>query len=222
MDFLRRIFGGRSLIDVMRLDIFMDFQPLIGRGSAAVQWVPIDSDDPNLRPFLICLLYARILSVHTETRAQLFWVIDELSKTNVRDEGQTGFPFKDWAIDISMGAPRQFIWPWDLYESPSALKSPKVYQATMQASVGRSGPRYFGINLKMAFGLEKILAPSSPLIAISSFSQTTDQEGRYELALFLWQINEYYHSPYQISIGQEHLALAAAINAIRSGKLRVP
>ena len=92
----------------------------------------------------------------------------------------------------------------------------------MQASVGPSGPPYFGINLEMAFGLERILAPSSPLIAISSFSQTTDQEGRYELALFLWQINVYYRSPDQISIGQEHLALAAATNAIRSGKLRVP
>ena len=137
MNFLRRIFGGRSLIDVMRLDIFMDFQPLIGRGSAAVQWVPIDSDDPNLRPFLICLLYARILSVHTETRAQLFWVIDEISKTNVRDEGRTGFSFKDWAIDIGMGVPPQFIWPWDLYESPSALKSPKVYQG-YNAGIRRS------------------------------------------------------------------------------------
>jgi len=223
MGFLDKIFGGwRALIDVMRLDIFMDFQPSIGKGSAAVEWVPMRYYDPNLRVFLVCLLYARIISVHAETRSYLFGIIDELSKENVRNGGRTGFPFEDWSIDIGMGAPPQFIWPWDLHESPSTLKIPDVYQATLQASIDSSKSGLFGINLNMALGRERILAPASPLIAISSFSQSTDQEGVYELAVFLWQINKYYRSPNKITVGTDHLALASAVRASRKGRLEAP
>src|SRR3990172_6889284 len=93
MGLLRRLLG---LVDAMRVDIFMEYQSLIGSGSAAVEWLPLASNDPNLRPFLVGLLYARVLAVDTETRAKLFWTIDDLSKRNVRDEGRTGFQFPDW------------------------------------------------------------------------------------------------------------------------------
>jgi hypothetical protein len=123
----------RTSLDVMRLDIFMNYRPLQGIGAAAVQWVPIHSDDVNLRPFLIALLYARILTVHKETREQLFWNIDEISKQIVRDKGRTEFRFKEWALNLGKKIPPQTIWPWHLYENPHFVERPKIYKATLKA-----------------------------------------------------------------------------------------
>lgn len=203
----------------MRADLFMEYHPLTSTGAAAVEWVPLGSDDPNLRPFLVALLYARILVAHAETRTKLFELVDVISKQNVRDGGHTGFLFPEWMLPIGFGAPEQRIWPWVLVDSPSALSEPKVYNATLQAF---SESRHFGINLKMVFGQERILAPASVLVAITSYAESTDQEGRYELAVLLWQVNEFYGSPDRVRIGSESKALAAATTAIRSGDLRVP
>lgn len=219
MGFLSKLLRGRAPIDVMRADLFMEYHPLTSTGEAAVQWVSLGSDDPNLRPFLVALLYARILVAHGETRAKLFELVDGISKQNVRDEGQTGFLFPEWMLPVGFGAPEQRIWPWVLVDSPRALSEPKVYNATLQ---GFPESRDFGINLKMAFGQERILAPASSLIAITSYAESTNQEGCYELAVLLWQVNEFYGSPDRVPIGSESKALAAATIAIRSGDLRVP
>lgn len=218
MGFLSKLLGVPAPTDVMRADLFMEYHPLTSTGEAAVEWVPLGSDDPNLRPFLVALLYARSLVNHAETRTKLFELIDMISKQNVRDEGDTGFVFPEWMLHAGFGAPDQRIWPWVLVDSPRALNKPKVYNATLQAF---PESRHFGINLKMAFGQERILAPASPLIAITSYAESTDQEGRYELAVLLWQINEFYGSPDRIRIGSESKALAAATMAIRSGDLRI-
>jgi hypothetical protein len=224
MAFLGKIFR-KNLLDVMRLDICMEFSPLLGggQGSAYVEWVPLSQNEPKLRPLLICLLYARILTVHKETRSKLFWFIDELSKSNVRDEGKTGFQFKEWAIQIS-GVPSQYayqyIWPWTLFENRDVLDKPKVYQATLQASSDE--PHTWYVDLKMDWGQERILAPASVLIAIDTYCKSVDQQGCYELALFLWQINEFYKSPDDIHIAQESKALRSAMNAVRSGNLTTP
>lgn len=74
----------------------------------------------------------------------------------------------------------------------------------------------------MAFGQERILVPASPLIAITSYAESTDQQGHHELAVLLWQVNEFYGSPDRVRIGSESKALAAATTAIRSADLRVP
>jgi hypothetical protein len=221
MSFLRKLLGVPNPIDVLRADLFMEYH-LTGTGSAAVEWLPLASNDPNLRPFLVALLYARILAVHTETRARLFWTIDELSKRNVRDEGRTGFPFPDWTLKVGTKVPPQRIWPWELCDSPSDLSKPKVYEATLQAFQGPSTRGHFGIHLKMALGHERILAPACSLIAITSYVESTDQEGRYELAVLLWQLNEFYGSPDGLRLGREHEALAAATASIRRGNLRAP
>lgn len=219
MGFLSKVLGGPAPIDIMRADLFMEYHPLTCTGKAAVQWVSLGSDDSNLRPFLVALLYARILAVHAQTRAKLFELVDVTSKQNVRDEGHTGFLFPEWLLPVGFGAPEQRIWPWVLVDSPLALSESKVYVATLQAC---PESRRFGINLKMAFGQERILAPASPLIAIRSYAESTDKEGRYELAVLLWQINEFYGSPDRVRIGSESQALAAAITAIRSADLRLP
>jgi hypothetical protein len=169
------------------------------------------------------LLYARILSINPETRSKLFWLIDELSKSNVRDKGHTGFPFPEWAIEIRGGPSRysrQYIWPWSFEESPDAIRKPKVYKATLQLLVEEF--QYFDIYLKMAFGQERILAPSSFLIALHSYCETSSREELYELAIYLWQINEFYKSPDNVSLGHEARALIAATDAVRSGNLIIP
>jgi hypothetical protein len=221
---LRKLFGTRepSVTDVMRMDILMEYRPLEGSGRAAVQWEAIASDDLRLRPWLIALLYGRILAIHEETRDQLFRTIDEISRRNVRDEGQTGFEFPRWTLNVPDNAPSQQIWPWQLHGSSTTLSNPKVYRATLKAVQDPRAGNYFALHLDMTFGLERVLAPSSALIAIASYADGTDNEGRYELAVVLWQINSFYGEPGAVQVGTEHIALAAATAAMRAGNLRVP
>ena len=204
--------------DIVRLDISMSYYSPTGTGSASVQWIPLSDDSPDLRAVLICLLYARVLTIIDETRSKLFWIIDELSKANVRDQGQTRFSFPEWSLDIGHSAPPQHIWPWRIYDSPDGMTKPKVYRATLQTS-----PKgYFDIYLKMAVGLDRVLAPSAALIAIHSYCLKVDQQGCHELALCLWQINEFYQKPENVRLGKESLALNTAMNVIRSGNLSIP
>ena len=222
MGFLGKLLGVPEPIDVMRADLFMEYHPLTSSGTAAVEWVSLGSNDTNLRPFLVALLYARILAVHAETRTKLFKMIDVLSKQNVRDQGHTGFQFPDWTLSVGFGVPEQRIWPWNLCDNPGDLNEPKVYRATLQAFPGPATSEHFEIHLKMALGQTRVLAPASPLITITSYAKSTDQEGRYELAVLLWQVNEFYGSPDGVRLGSESKALAAATTAIRSGNIRIP
>jgi hypothetical protein len=195
----------------------MEYHPIAGRGSAAVEWIPLGSSDLRLRPLTVALLYARILTVHKETRTKLFQIVYSLSRKNVRDEGKTGFPFPEFIIEVGEWAPPQHIWPWDMYNSASVLTKPKIYQATLQGF-----PFYFGIRFKMALGKERIFAPASSLLAIKSLADSSDQEGCYELAILLWQINEYYRTPERMRLATESKALAFALAAIREGRLHAP
>lgn len=222
MSFLKKMFGISSPTEVMRAEIYMEYHPLVGEGAAAVEWVPLTSNDVNLRPCLLALLYARTLVNHAEARKELFNAVDAVSKQNVRDEGRSGFVFPDWSLSIGSGIPPQKIWPWELWDKPAALTDPKVYRATLQAFPEPSNLGRFGINLDMAWGQERILAPACALIAIVTHGLSTDREGRYELAVLLWQINEFYGSPHKAGIGSESKALAAAMFAIRNGDLRSP
>lgn len=219
MGFLKKLFGVQTPLEIMRADLYMEYHPLTSSGSAAMEWVPIGADDMNLRPFLVALLYARILVAHAETRTKLFEIVDVVSKQNVRDEGSSGFLFPDLTLSIGSGAPEQRIWPWELLASIHALRKPKVYSATLLAF---PESKQWGINLNMALGQERILAPASVLLTITFYLQSTDQEGCYELAVLLWQVNEYYGSPDRVRIGTETKAVAAATSAIRSGNLRAP
>jgi hypothetical protein len=225
MGILNKLFAYKNLVDIMRLVIYMSFSPVLGggRGSACIEWVPLTYDEPKLRGFLLSLLYARILTIHKETRSQLFWLIDELSKSNVRDEGQTGFNFNEWTIGVrgvSSNLSCQYIWPWVLVENPNLLNKPKVYKARMQTAINEQYS-YF-LNLKMDLGQERILTPSSFLISMNAFCQKIGRQDCYELAVFLWQINEYYKSPEKISIGHESMALKSAIIAVKKGNLVAP
>lgn len=222
MGIFRKLFGANDGIDIMRVDIYMDYRSRLSFGNSMVEWTPLNHYHPDLRLSLVVLHYARILCVHSETRSELYNLINDISKQNVLDKGQSGFQFPDWNIDPGMGVPEQKIWPWDIYSTKVMLQNPKIYSATLRAIPETDVQRHFQIHLKMAFGLERILAPSSVLILITSFLENADNELNYELALWLWQINEFYRTPNSIRRGSESKALIVAENAIRSGNLNFP
>jgi hypothetical protein len=215
MGLFRKLLRGSAPIEMLRADLFMEYDLLTRTGKAAVQWVSLKSNDPNFRLGLIALLYARILIAHAETRAKLFELVGETSKQILLGEGQTDFLFPEWMLHVGLGAGEHRIWPWVLVDNPRALSKPKVYSATLLSFPETTR---FAIYLKMAWGRERILAPGSPLIAISSYAQSTGQEDRYKLALLLWQVNQFYGSPDRVRMGSESEALAGAITAIRSYK----
>lgn len=219
MGFLKKLFGIPTPTDIMRVNLFMEYNPLKCTGRAAMEWVFLGSEDPNLRPFLVALFYARILYAHDETRTRLFELVDVVSKQNVCDKGRTGFLFPEWMLTIGFGAPKQRIWPWVLVESHLTLNKPAVYSTTLQTFPESS---LWSINLKMALAQTRVLAPASALIAITTYAESTDQQGRYELAALLWKLNEFYGSPDRVSLGSESKALAFAIDAIRNIDLVIP
>jgi hypothetical protein len=220
------LFGKHRLVDIMRLDIHMSFSPVLGggQGIAFVNWTPLEYSEPNFgrvtKPTLLSLLYSRTLTntETKETRTKLFELINELSISNIRDQGHTGFLFPEWTIDVF--GTHLFIWPWIFAESPNDLDKPKLYSATLQAFPNIRD--YYAIDLKIAWGQEKILTPASVLIAIYYYCQTIDNQECYELALLLWQINEYYRLLGNISIGHESKAFKFAMDAIRNGNLTIP
>ncbi len=226
MGFFGGLFGTKSHppapVELLRLHLHMHYNPVLSRGVAALDWEFLAPRNDDLKAFVVVLLYARILVVHDETRTQLLQVVDELSKQNIRDGGKTGFQFREWTFRAGPGAPDQRIWPWQLSKDPLSVRDSKAYTATLLGFTGGPLAGRFGINLDMAWGQERVLAPSSALLAISSYAESTDAQGRYELALFLWQISEYYRSPDRVRIGSEPIALKAASDALRSGRLTAP
>ena len=221
MGFFKNLFGRPPGSDAMRLDILMDYRVGGGFGSAALRWYDPQGGGEPIKAILVALVYGRILCVHKETRAELFAKVDALAKENVRTEGKTGFEFAPWVLHVGLGGGDHTLWPWEM-KHPIMAK-PKVYSAILKVGqASRAAPSGRWLDLSMAFGLERVLAPSAALIAIAEFSRECDQETRYLLALRMWQMNVFWGSPNRISLGTEALAYAAADKAVRSGQLRVP
>jgi len=222
MGLFRKLFGGSSGVDVMRLDVLMDYSIRFGSGSAALQWTdPMDGGAP-IQAHLVALLYGRILCIHKETREELFGRVGDLAVQNIRSEGATGFEFSPWVVHVGFGGGDHTLWPWEIVP-PEQMTSPRIYSAILKHGEPTSrAPMGRWIHLNMAMGLERVLGPSSPLIAIAGFSRACDEETRYFLALLLWHMNAYWGSPDRVSLGTEALAYAAADSAIRSGQLRMP
>lgn len=222
MNFFRKLFKSPSVVDAMRLDILMDYSIGLESGIAAMRWTdPIGVGRP-IQAHLIALLYGRILCIHDETREELFHRVNELAIQNVRSEGAAGFEFTPWVLHVGHGGGDHMLWPW-LIVPPEQITKPKIYSAILKHGEPNSkAPLGHWIHLNMAIGFEKVLTPSSALIAIADFSQGCDQETRYLLALLLWQMNAYWGSPDRVSIGSEAVAYSIAESAIRSGQLEMP
>jgi hypothetical protein len=222
--FLIRKLGEVSDVDVMRLDILMSYDLSLKMGVAAVRWTDPTGGGPPIRAILVGLLYGRILCIHRETREELFHRVGDLAVHNVRSEGATGFQFAEWVLHVGLGGGNHTLWPWVIEPPEQVLQyEPKIYSAILKlGKPRRKAPLGRYVHLGMPFSLERVLAPSSVLIAISAFSKSCDQETRYYLALLLWQMIAYWGSPERLSLGSEALAFEAAVSAIRSGKLQIP
>lgn len=222
MGLFQKLFGGSPRLDALRLDILMDYSIRFGQGTAALRWTAPVPDSTPIQEILVALLYGRILCVHKETRKELFGRVGDLAIQNVRSEGATGFEFTPWVLHVGLGGGDHRLWPWQIVP-PVEIAAPKIYSAFLKfGEPTSSAPSGRSIHLDMAMGLERVLAPSSALIAIAGFSKNCDKEARYLLALRLWQMNVYWGSPDRVSVGSEAIAYAGADSAIRSGQLRIP
>jgi len=211
-----------SAVDVMRLDILMQYYHTLGCGTAALQWTDPLGGGPLIQAHLVALLYGRILRLHKESRSELFARVGSLAIKNVRSKGAAGFEFAPWVLRPDLTAGPQTIWPWPIV-MPGQLTAPKVYTAILKHGEPTPlAPSGRWIHLEMAMGLERILAPSSALIAITGFSNTADRGARYYLARLLWQMNLFWGTSHMVSFFNEDQAYAAAVSAIRSGTFRLP
>ncbi len=170
MCFFSSLFGGSKDSGVMRLDIYMNYSSMLRSGVCSVNWVPLATDDWRLKPILVALLYCRILVVHKETAQHLMNLVGEISLQNMKTEGRQGYDFPTWATDFGLGVGTQTIWPWEFAQGDCGPDA-KIYRATLKAAP----PRWL-IHLDMTFGLERILAPASSLIAIKTFATEIDKE----------------------------------------------
>ncbi len=206
MGWLSRLAG---ITEHLKLDVLMKFDIRSGQGVAALRWIvtrPHASlSDEQSRIALVALLYARTLVNHQETRGELFDRVAQAARRVLQGDGDLMFEL--WTLHV---AGRDFsIWPWVLTE-PGRVTDAKTYTATLQSTSGGS----LAIHLKMALGQERILAPSSALIAAFGLAIVLSDSDRARLARVLLGINAHYLSPERIGIGSEPGALAAAMPAL--------
>jgi hypothetical protein len=206
MGWLARLAG---LTEHLKLDVLMNFDMLSGQGVSALRWIVIrphvSLSDEQSRVALVALLYARTLVNQKETRGELFDRMTQAAQRVLQGDGN--LTFEPWKLHA---AGKDFsIWPWVLTE-PERVTDAKTYTATLQSTSGGS----LTIHLKMAFGQELVLAPSSALIATSGLGKALNESGRARLAEILLGINAHYRSSHNIGIGSEPGALAAAMPAL--------
>lgn len=206
MGWLSRFAG---VIEHLKLDVLMKFDIRSGQGVAALRWAVVrphtSLSDEQTRIALVTLLYARTLVNHGETRGDLFDRMAQAARRVIQGDGR--LTFDPWQLHV---AGNDFsIWPWVLTE-PGRVADAKTYTATLQSKAGGS----LGIHLKMALGQERILAPSSALIAASGLATALNDSDRVRLAQVLLGINAHYGSPDSIGLGSERGALAAAMPAL--------
>ncbi|HZX13473.1 MAG TPA: hypothetical protein VFF49_03650 [Thermodesulfobacteriota bacterium] len=240
----RWLTGASAGYDCLRLEILMDYsEPIRKRGLdslglAAIRWTKIDenllstSERYNtFRGILVALHYAKILSAHDETRAELFSRTDEAVEQCILSEGKTSIDFKPWNLCIRdpvdiVGDFTTPIWPWKVVDSepieecdPSfaPVGYPKTYVETLKVGPkSRSAPGGFWSYLDMPMGGERVLAPASVLLAITTLSRELDDQNRQVLAILLGYVNRYYGSPNHVSLASEAKAVATAMQAILS------
>jgi len=206
MGWLSRLAG---LTEHLKLEVLMKFDIRSGHGVAALRWIvtrPYASlSDEQSKIALVALLYARTLANHQEARRELFDRMAQAVRGVLQGDGK--LTFEPWRLHA---AGKDFsIWPWALTE-PGSVTDAKTYTATLQSTAGGS----LAIHLKMALGQERILAPSSALIAVSGLATALNDSDRARLAGVLLGINAHYRSSDNIGLGSERGALAAAMPAL--------
>jgi hypothetical protein len=182
--------------DYQRLEIFMDFQVLSrfgvvrGDGEGAVRWHTIRSHvtlpEERARISLATLLYGRILVAHAETRAELFSRVEQAARGLL--DGDEVARFEEWELHVGEGDFE--LWPWRLVDR-EVLNKPKAYVSTLKGDAHG----VLWVDLKMAWGLERVLAPSSVLLALHSLSGALGESDRRLFGRGLLAMNERFGSP---------------------------
>jgi len=206
MGWLSRLAG---FTEHLKVDVLMQLDIRSGQGVAALRWIVV-RPHPSLsveqcRVALVALLYARTLVNNEETRVELF---DRMARAAERVlEGDGKLVFEPWRLHVFR---RDFsIWPW-AFTDPGQIAAAKTYTATLQSMTRGS----LAIHLKMALGQDRVLAPSSALIAASGLATALSDSDRARLARVLLGINAHYQSPARIGLRSEPGALAAAMPAL--------
>jgi len=173
----------------MRLEILMQYGVLSGERFSTARWLSI-SPHPNLSNVQSCIAisalnYGRALVNHAETRIPLFNYVGNIA-TKLNKGNNVNFV--DWQLDA--GGMIFNIWPWSIV-SAEKLNDPKIYNATLQSS--RKG--IMVIHLDMAFGLERVLAPSAALLPIYILANNLDEKYKRILGSILLSMNNYYKTP---------------------------
>lgn len=226
MGFFRWLRGGSAGTDLLRLQIIIDFSVLVRQGVAAVRWASpsqLPHETETLaRITLVTLFYIEILWAHDETRGELFTRIDRASQEILHSNGNSSFKFENWEVHVlGKGYP---IWPWRIVTpeilsgalSPH-LSKPKNYVVTLKSGKPTNyRPNGIWIFIDMSRGQERILAPASVLIALSTLSEElTHKDERKKLALLLWHVNRYYETPNRVRMWSGPQAVAAAIEVLQ-------
>ena len=181
----------RKRVEYERAEILMHYDLQLGFGQAAVQWTTLREYDylPGAlaRIALVAALYGRTLSNHAPTRTELFHRVGDAVHGLL--EGDDSPRLTEWYIEPG-GIPFR-VWPWLIISDAETVPEPKVYVATLYTKL-KDRPL---LHLKMALGMEKILAPSALLIALFAICQELDQVHRKKLGATLLSMNSYYETP---------------------------
>lgn len=190
-----------------RLDVLMEHDLQYPAGVAATEWAnPVshpEFSEADLRSITAVSLYARTLVNHTETTAELLRRVTGASAALAR--GVETFDLAPW--DITVGGRRFAIWPW-VRGVASEMSGAKHYVSILSAARGG-----FAFNLNMAFGLERVLAPSAPLLALEFLARSLVHADRLFLAELLQRVNEYYAAAGAAALGSDRTALAFALSS---------
>lgn len=202
----------RKRLEYARVNTHMNFDLRLNSGSAAVTWEhlePHPSFSWTRRQIALAgLLYGRTLVNHEPTRAELFMRMDRYATELA--EGLDA-DLEPWFLDTNAGP--MVLWPWTSVDATEIGKA-KTYRATL-VEVGRGR---LGIHLKMAFGMENVLAPSAAIIPIVDLAGRLDESARKCLGAVLQAMNRYHGSPDGFGrIRSEISAFEAAMPILVSG-----
>ena len=235
--------------ECLRLELLMDYSDAAFaktpdvRGVAAVRWSILADQFGNglSRPngvsftqaILIGFLYAKILTLDLQNRAELFRQVQEAVAACEISDIWSSLTFKPWYIDgrTIAGSFQNIVWPWKFVAwsevearhrnaqvkvSRTTKSAIKNYTATLlMGPVTDGAPQGWWLRLQQP-GPEfaRVLLPASVLIAITNFLNEAEGDDRDVLSTLLRRINLYYESPDRIPFGAEAMAVRAAIRSV--------
>jgi hypothetical protein len=199
---------GSFSTDYLQLDILMHLDVNSGNGVGATRWQHLTAhpklSNHQARIALVALNYGRALLNNDETRVELFHRVGIAAEGLVR--GDRLLSLDPWFLEVA--GTKFSIWPW-LTDSPDNLREAKVYVARLKGSKGPMG--ILLLDLKMAWGQERILVPVAALLPLYILAKELDEQGRIRLGETLLAMNRFWGVPERVTMGSEIMAFASAL-----------